>query len=234
MAARIDLIGLRFKNLVVLREAGAATKSGNVRWECLCDCGKVKVTSSRILRRGEIVSCGCKRGDALRGRTREKIPMTADRLRDLVSYDPNTGQFTRRVSAGTLNVGDVVGWSGKHGHIYAGIGGHRIALHRAAWLYVFGKWPDRDIDHIDGDPSNNRIANLRDVSKDINLQNQRRAKRTNKTGLIGAFVDSQRGNFQSSIQVSGKSISLGRFQTADQAHQAYVAAKRNLHPGNTL
>lgn len=105
--------------------------------------------------------------------------------------------------------------------------------HRLAWLYVYGEWPNGDIDHIDGDRLNNRIANLRDVSRRVNLENQRRPKACNKSGFLGVktFRDQR---FQARIQVRGVQLHLGTFDTPHEAHAAYVAAKRNLHQGCTL
>jgi hypothetical protein len=110
----------------------------------------------------------------------------------------------------------------------------RYLAHRLAWLYVHGEWPSRHLDHIDGDPSNNRIANLRDVSRSINMQNQLRARGDSLTGLLGVCKDTRKPWFYARITVHGKQINLGCFRTADAAHEAYLTAKRRLHEGCTL
>ena len=96
-----------------------------------------------------------------------------------------------------------------------------------------GQWPDRLIDHINGVRDDNRFANIRQADDAVNAQNQRRACVDSKTGLLGVFFDSKRTNkpFYSTIGVNKKKIWLGRFETAEQAHQAYINAKRQLHEG---
>lgn len=115
-----------------------------------------------------------------------------------------------------------------------GINGHSHLAHRLAWLFVHGHWPEADIDHINGDRSDNRIDNLRCVTRQHNLMNQRRPRSDNTTGYLGVCVDRARGEFQARLQVSGRVKHLGRFDNAEAAHAAYVAAKRRLHPTCTL
>lgn len=110
-----------------------------------------------------------------------------------------------------------------------------IALHRAAWVIYYGKYPDGVIDHIDGDKKNNRIENLRCVSVSVNTQNQRSAMRHNKCGFLGVTHEKQTGKFKAAINIGlGKSKTLGRFNTAEEAHAAYVNAKRVYHAGCTI
>ncbi len=88
------------------------------------------------------------------------------------------------------------------------------------------------MDHLNGDASDNRLANLRDVPQEVNQQNQRRANADSKTGLLGA---SPRGpRFQAAITTQGDRRYLGLFDTAEEAHQAYLTAKRQLHAGCTI
>jgi hypothetical protein len=104
--------------------------------------------------------------------------------------------------------------------------------HRLVWLYHTGEWPDNPIDHINGNPKDNRIENLRSVSHVVNMQNQRRAMSTSKTGLLGAFP--WKGKFLAQITVDGRIRNLGVFKTAQEAHEAYVKAKREFHDGCTI
>jgi hypothetical protein len=95
-----------------------------------------------------------------------------------------------------------------------------------------GRWPNGVVDHINGDTSDNQWSNLRDVTHSVNCQNQRRAKRSNASGLLGvSFFD---GKPRASISVDGRPIHLGTFDTPEAAHQAYVEAKRKLHAGCTI
>lgn len=98
--------------------------------------------------------------------------------------------------------------------------GKQYLTHRVAWLLQYGAWPVGDIDHIDGDPSNNKLKNLRDVSHRVNLQNRKSATAKNKTGFLG--VVKRRNKYAAHIHKNGKQIYLGLFETAEQAHQTYM------------
>ncbi len=163
-------------------------------------------------------------------------PLTAERLRELIHYDADTGVFTRRVKlCNRVHVGDVAGSIMKNGYWRLRVDVNQYRLHRLAWLYVYGTWPTKFIDHIDGDPSNNRITNLREATNAENMQNVRRAQIKNKsTGLLGVTFDKSRGKFSANITINGKTRKLGRYSTAQEAHQAYLTAKRELHPFSTL
>lgn len=115
-----------------------------------------------------------------------------------------------------------------------GINGRSYLAHRLAWLFVHGQWPDAEIDHKNGDRTDNRLCNLRCVTRQHNLMNQRRPRSNNTTGYLGVCVDRERGAFQARVQVSGRAHHLGRFDTPEAAHAAYVAAKRRMHPTCSL
>ncbi len=104
--------------------------------------------------------------------------------------------------------------------------------HRLAWFFVYGEWPKGQIDHINGNKGDNRICNLRDVSKQTNSENMRRARADSKTGMQGVQVWHHK--WRARITINGKKRHLGLFKTADEAHAVYVAAKRSLHAGCTL
>lgn len=97
--------------------------------------------------------------------------------------------------------------------------GKQYLAHRVAWLLHYGSRPVGDIDHIDGNPSNNKLENLRDVPHNINLQNRKSATTKNKTGFLGVV---KRGNkYAAHIHKNGKQVYLGLFLTTELAHQAY-------------
>ena len=161
------------------------------------------------------------------------VDLTAQQLRELFHYNAETGVFTRLVqTSNRVKVGDVAGCKSGGGYVTISVFGRQCSAHRLAWLYVHGTWPVADIDHINGNPSDNRAANLRDVSRRVNKQNQRRAHITSTSGMLGAAAD--RGRWQARIRVDGKQRYLGNFDTPDLAHAAYLDAKRLLHEGNTL
>ena len=163
------------------------------------------------------------------------MDIDAARLRQVLTYEPDTGIFRWRVSLGSRSrPGASVGCPDALGYLRVTIDKKNYKLHRLAFLYMTGEWPAGCVDHIDGDPSNNRWVNLRDVDHYINMQNRRRARKGNATGLIGATYCKQNDNWYSKIRSEGRYITLGRFSSPEEAHAAYIAAKRRLHPGNTL
>lgn len=154
----------------------------------------------------------------------------AARLRELFVYCPFAGTFTRLVRTSSRSpVGAVLR---AHGYTQVRIDGKAYYLHRLAWLYTTGKWPVEEIDHIDGDPANNRFSNLRDIPPALNRQNQRRARADNVTGLLG--VSPRRGGYRAEIAIDGKTTVIGQFGDPQAAHAAYVRAKRQMHSACTL
>jgi hypothetical protein len=106
--------------------------------------------------------------------------------------------------------------------------------HRLAWLHVHGRWPVGVIDHINGDRGDNRLSNLREVSQRTNTENQRKVIRGTASGLLGVYPYGNQGRFTSKIKVGRENIHIGCFDTAEEAHEAYLTAKRQLHAGCTL
>lgn len=163
----------------------------------------------------------------------EKIEhISHERLIELVNYDCETGLFTRKKSVGRSFAGRVLGYTKNNGYIAFTLDSKKYFAHRLAWLYVHKKLPEHDIDHIDGNRSNNKIKNLRDIPRSSNLENSAKAKSSNKsTGLIGAYLHKKTGKFTSRIQVDKKDNYLGSYDTAQLAHEAYMNAKKKLHKG---
>lgn len=163
-----------------------------------------------------------------------KTELTAARLRELLHYDPETGLFTRIVAVtGRFGrVGRVCGSPDKKGHIYITVDCEKYAAHRLAWLYVHGVWPVEQIDHINRARDDNRIANLREATAKINTQNTSKPKNGNTTGYLGVSRLGKR--FRAKISADGVLLQLGIYETPEQAHAAYIAAKRMLHEGCTI
>ena len=141
-------------------------------------------------------------------------------MKTKLSYDPNTGVFTRLVSAGNTKVGDEVGsYTGK-GYLRVYINGKRILLHRLAWFFVYGVWPSGQIDHIDEDKSNNRITNLRDVDNRRNKLNTSKPNSTNKLGVIGVHKLPS-GRYRASLC----GVGLGTYDSIEEASKIYEEEK---------
>lgn len=162
--------------------------------------------------------------------------VTRERLLELLHYEPQTGVFTWRVDrTPTVKAGDVAGTSkNSSGHHVILIDWRPYRAHRLVWLYVHGRWPNGPIDHINGVRNDNRLVNLRDVTAKINTENQRRARSDNQCGYMGVRWH-RNGAWQARIGLGGgRQKHLGLFDTPEEAHAAYVAAKRQLHEGCTL
>jgi hypothetical protein len=164
--------------------------------------------------------------------------LTAERLRQFLAYDSETGVFTRlllgrgRHKPVTAPPGVVAGCLGVGGYIYIKVGRTGYKAHRLAWLYVHGSWPKHSIDHINGDRADNRIANLRDVNNMTNAENRRGVNAMNLLGYAG--VSRHGARFRARLTVNKKTLRLGDFDTPEEAHAVYLAAKRELHPGCTI
>jgi hypothetical protein len=160
--------------------------------------------------------------------------LTAERINELLTYDPGTGVFRWKVERRRGRaVGSVAGSTDSYGYRQICIDGSKRLAHRVAWTLSSGKWPDGEIDHINGDRSDNRIANLREASRQVNTQNTRAARKDSKTGMTGTWTTPY-GQHCARITVDGKEIYLGVFPSLEEAHAAYVTAKRQLHLGCTI
>lgn len=153
--------------------------------------------------------------------------ITQERLRQLLDYSEETGEFQWRTNHNSRAKAGTVAGTPQNGYIAISVDGERVGAHRLAWMYVHGKWPKHHIDHIDGNRQNNRITNLRDVPQAINMQNQRKPYRINTSGYMG--VSHQRGKWVAQICVEGRRKWLGTFKTPEEAHAVYVKAKEQLH-----
>lgn len=143
----------------------------------------------------------------------------------ILSYNAEDGQFTWLETRGTVRAGRLAGTLGGSGYMQIGIDNRRYKSHHLAWLMHHGYWPTKDIDHENGDTTDNRIKNLRECSKAQNKANSRKYK-NNKSGQKGVF---QRGKKWSvSIQCQGKRKKLGSFDTVGEATAVYLAAANKL------
>ena len=157
--------------------------------------------------------------------------VSVDRINELLSYDPSTGVFTWKVQRNNrVKAGSVAGTVSKFGHRALRVDHSYVLEHRAAWAVTYGVWPKMDIDHINGNPSDNRISNLRHVSRSTNLQNQTMAHKDSRSGYLGVTARGLR--WSASIYHLGKRIDLGVFNTPEEASEAYFKSKNMLHAGS--
>jgi len=154
--------------------------------------------------------------------------MDARTVRELLDYDPDTGIFRWKVNVGDkMRAGSRAGTGHTRGYWRITINYKRYYAHRIAWLYVHGVMPTLHIDHIDGDTSNNRIANLRQATRSQNLGNARLHK-DSTSGFKGVSWHIGLGKWIANIQRDNRSEFLGSYDSAEEAHSAYTEAADRL------
>jgi HNH endonuclease len=153
--------------------------------------------------------------------------ITAEQARAVLAYDAETGKFFRPSGA---QAGSLM----KAGYVEISVCGARFYGHRLAWLMHHGVHPSGHIDHINGNKADNRIANLRDGPRCINMQNLKRARADSKSGLLGVSWSKAAGKWTARIKIGGKYVHLGLFLDERAAYEAYIDAKRAHQPGCTI
>ncbi|AZF37722.1 Phage HNH homing endonuclease [Pseudomonas sp. R4-39-08] len=161
--------------------------------------------------------------------------VSVETVRSLLSYEPLTGSFKwiEKPSWG-VSVGEIAGFITSAGYRSIRIAGAGYQAHRLAWLHHYGEWPANELDHINGNKDDNRIANLRDVNRKGNCENQRRPQRNNTSGFLGVSWAKNEKKWKAQISHGGKKRAIGYFDSPEKAHEAYLAVKRELHAGCTL
>lgn len=144
-----------------------------------------------------------------------------------LEYDPNTGLIKWKKRRGRACKGKEAGSFDREGYRRIVVDRSEYRAHRIAWLLHYGEWPpiDCDIDHVNGERDDNRIANLRVVTRRENLSNLG-SHRAGK--LIGATFVKRVGRWQSQIWIDGRCMYLGLFACEMAAHQAYIKALEAL------
>lgn len=154
--------------------------------------------------------------------------ITQERLKELLHYEPETGIFTWKIAASNrVSIGDVAGSTRGDGRIRINVDGESYLAHRLAWFYTHGIFPPNRIDHINQDPGNNRIKNLRPATAKQNSEN-RGAGTNNKSGFKGVSWFAPLSKWRAKICHHYKHIYLGCFDTPEEASAAYESAANKL------
>lgn len=155
--------------------------------------------------------------------------LTAERLRELLDYNPVNGVFTWKDPCPQgRRVGDVAGSPDcKDGYWKIGLDMRQYRSARLAWLYMTGEWPEGVIDHINGDPADDRFANLRPASQLDNRANSAVSSH-NTSGFKGVNFHKRVGRWRATIQREKKHIHIGYFDSAEEAHAAYMKKASEL------
>jgi hypothetical protein len=149
----------------------------------------------------------------------------------VVSYAENVGRADKK-----RFVGDEAGRITQEGYREIKINGRHYRCHRIAWAIYYGEWPKNQIDHINGVRLDNSIANLRDVTQDINMQNQIRAHKRNSSGssVVGVTKNKHTNKFIVSGYVGGSPVYVGGFDDLDSAEHASIEFRAKNYPGFTF
>lgn len=154
---------------------------------------------------------------------------TVEYLRQRLRYEPKTGKLfwrecpTRRPQWNGRYAGREAFTAKNDGLYFVGnLGNGALRAHRVIWAMVTGAWPVDEIDHIDHDRSNNRIENLREVTRTENGRNTSKPK-TNTSGVVGVTWNGVTGMWQAQIEICRKNNVLGQFACFDDA----VAARKD-------
>jgi len=152
---------------------------------------------------------------------------TQKRLFELFNYDPETGSFTRKITVSNQLPGTMVGHP--HGHRYLGVSvdGKRYYCHRLAWLYMTGSFPPHEIDHINGNGTDNRWENLRIADRQQNLMNRRH--KPPQSGIKGVHQHWTKSGWYAAVGYKGENHYLGTFKSIEAAAKAVREARSRIH-----
>lgn len=156
--------------------------------------------------------------------------LTQDLLRKELNYDPNSGLFTRATTTRANSVAGSVACSLHARTGYRCVLAHkrRYQAHRLVWLYVYGRWPTSQIDHINLDKSDNRLSNLREATASENMMNTHKNSR-NTSGHRGVSWNQKAKRWEARTVLAGKSVYLGAFTDKSDAVDAYQSYVQVAH-----
>lgn len=161
-------------------------------------------------------------------KSRKNESLTINRLKQILRYESTTGLFYSKEIHKQWKSGRILNYTAPDKRQSVLVDGNRYRAHRLAWFYTHGYWPSKHIDHINGDPSDNRLCNLREATRTQNMANSKRPI-TNTTGYKGVSWHKGASKYQVHIRHAGKIYYLGLFTSAKQGHKAYAAATKRLN-----
>lgn len=153
---------------------------------------------------------------------------------ELLNYDPETGIFSWKKKRRGIKRGIQLGCNNGFGYLRITVLGKSYYAHRLAWMYVYGEWPKDQIDHINGDPSDNRISNLRAVTGIENQQNKINLSTKNKSSLMGVSWHKKAKKWQAHVCIYKQRKYLGLFEDINEAHSAYLREKEKLKNAGSI
>ena len=153
-------------------------------------------------------------------------PVNAESIKVLIDYDPATG-FIRRKTGRTADI--IANHTMAEGYIRITIDGFKYLGHILAWLYMTGDWAPDEIDHMDGNRSNNRWSNLRVLARQANAQNIG-TTRANSSICVGVSFLPKTQKYRAYISPNGMQIHLGIFSTKEEAIAARVLGVKKFFP----
>jgi hypothetical protein len=158
--------------------------------------------------------------------------VTVEQILSILDYDKENAVFYwKKYRSSSARKGQLAGYNCL-GYSIIKINQVRYQVHRLVWLIETGKWPEYEVDHIDGNKLNNHISNLRDVPVQLNRQNIKRASSNSSTGILGVFPYGKK--YLAKITIDNKSHRIGVYKDPYEAHQAYLSVKRMYHAGCTI
>lgn len=155
--------------------------------------------------------------------------ITQDELKKIFDYNQDTGILTWKIDRNwKIKAGSVAGTIKKDKYININLKGKMYRAHRLIWLYVYGYMPKIYIDHINGNPSDNRICNLREATNSQNMQNSR-IRKDNTSGVKGIGWSNRFNKWIARIRVNNKRVTIGIFDDLNIAKEAIIKARNEIH-----
>lgn len=156
-----------------------------------------------------------------------ELALTKEIVLELLEYVPETGALLQKKPRPKVKVGSIAGVVTPYGYRYIQLSGRKYAAHRLVWLIEHGRFPDLELDHIDGNKLNNQIGNLREVNRKQNCENKG-VQKNNQLGIRGVSYKPRLRKYVAQIQHNGVNKHLGVFETPHEAQAAYALAAQEL------